>query len=156
MNAERARALLLTLNHTVEWTQWGDLIYSVGDKAVGGKMFAMVSVLAPNADRETELVISFLAGPERFHQLLETDGLIPAPYFARIHWVSAERWDALTNQQWEQELTAAHALTLARLPPKVLKILALPKTQQKKLIVEARALKAQKEAAEKKKKAARP
>ncbi len=131
MNAERAREFLLTLPHVVEGTQWGDLIYWLGPQALGGKMFAMV-----NADRGHELIISFPAGPERFAELVEVEGIIPAPYFARIHWVSVERWDVLRDREWQDELTAAHSLTYTKLPPKVKKTLSLPKAEQKRLLAE--------------------
>ena len=144
MNVELVRELLLSLPHVVEWTQWGDLIYSVGDKAIGGKMFAMV-----NADRASELVISFRAGPERFAELVEREGINPAPYFARIFWVSADRWDVLLNGEWEDELRAAHALQLAHLPPRTHKFLSLPKAELKRIVSERRKLLATKAAAKK-------
>ena len=42
MDAERFRAYLLTLPHVVETAQWGGLVFWVGDKSIGGKMFVMV------------------------------------------------------------------------------------------------------------------
>ena len=147
MNAERARAHLLTLPHVVEWTQWGDLIYSVGDKAIGGKMFVMLHT--PDPARRDEAVIAFAAGREHYHRLLEIEGISPAPYFARIHWVSVDRWEALTQQEWHHELSASQALTYARLAPKVKKHFDLPKTQQNKAILEARKRAAEKKAAKK-------
>src|ERR1700712_4622216 len=45
MDAERARAFLLKLPHVVETRQWGDnLVFWVGDKAIGGKMFALLNL----------------------------------------------------------------------------------------------------------------
>ena len=41
MDAERVREYLLQLPHVVETMQWGaNLVFWVGDKAIGGKMFA--------------------------------------------------------------------------------------------------------------------
>ena len=38
-------AFLLTLPHTVETRQWGNnLVFWVGDKAIGGKMFALINL----------------------------------------------------------------------------------------------------------------
>jgi predicted DNA-binding protein (MmcQ/YjbR family) len=150
MDAERARTYLLTLPHVVETMQWGDnLVFWVGDKAIGGKMFALVDL-----SKDTFGVISFAAGPERCAELLELDGLKPAPYLARIHWVAAGHWNALRNSEWEQQLTAAHALTHAKLPKKVLAALALPAKAQAQLIAERRKELAAKAAAEAEKKAA--
>ncbi len=136
MDAERARAFLHTLPHAVETMQWGDnLVYWVGDKAIGGKMFALV-----NLDHSlAHGVISYSAGAERYAELIETDGLFPAAYMARIFWVAAERWSVFRSSEWEDELSAAHALTYAKLPRKVQASLALPPAQMKRLITERKA-----------------
>ena len=112
MDAERARAFLLTLPHVAETLQWGDnLVFWVGDKAIGGKMFALVNLSA-----DAHGVISFAAGSERFNEFLELEGFYPAPYLARAHWVAAERWDALRAADWQAELRNAHAVIFAKLP----------------------------------------
>ncbi len=59
MNAERAREFLLGLPYVVETAQWGGLVFWVGDKAIGGKMFVMLNLEAG------ELPISYPAGEER-------------------------------------------------------------------------------------------
>jgi predicted DNA-binding protein (MmcQ/YjbR family) len=146
MDAERLRAFLLTLPHTVETMQWGaNLVFWVGDKAIGGKMFALINLddPPPNEHRRTDNpqpLLSYAAGPTRFAELLELDGLIPAPYFARAHWVAALRWDVFPAAGWQRELAAAHALTLAKLPKKVLATLALPAAKQRALIAARRKL----------------
>lgn len=146
MDAERARAFLLTLPHVVETQQWGDnLVFWVGDKAIGGKMFVLLDL----GSGLSKGVVSFSAGPERFNELLELEGAIPAPYMARIHWVAAEHWGVLRNAEWEKVLTAAHAITLGKLLPKVRRALLLPQREQKRLIVERRRLLAEREAAKK-------
>jgi len=138
MNVEVAREYLLSLPDVVETHQWGDnLVFWVGDKAIGGKMFAVFNLSA-----DAKSVASFAAGPERTSELLELDGLLPAPYFARIFWVGAAYWSALRDTEWREHLAAAHALTREKLPPKVQRILALTKTEQKRLIAAARKSKA--------------
>jgi predicted DNA-binding protein (MmcQ/YjbR family) len=123
--------------------QWGaNLVFWVGDKAIGGKMFALV-----NLDGDGKAVISYAAGPEHYNELLEIEGIIPAPYMARIFWVAAERWDVFRTTDWEQELLAAHTLTLNKLPPRTRTVLNLSPTQQKRLIAERRKLLAAKAAA---------
>ena len=122
MDLDRAREFLLSLPHTVETQQWGDnLVFWAGDKALGGKMFCLVNLSA-----DAQGVVSFAAGPERFAELVERDSLKPAPYFARIHWVAADRWGALRNAEWEELLRAAHEMTFAKLPKRTLAWLALP------------------------------
>jgi predicted DNA-binding protein (MmcQ/YjbR family) len=121
MDAEDARAFLLSMPDVVETQQWGDnLVYWVGDKSIGGKMFALLNLSA-----DAQGVVSFSAGPEGFAELVEMEGLRPAPYFARIYWVAAERWDALRNAEWQQRLLAAHGIMREKLPPKARRALGL-------------------------------
>jgi predicted DNA-binding protein (MmcQ/YjbR family) len=125
----------------LETVQFGGLVFWVGDKAIGGKMFAWMR-LEQNDSRTR--VISFAAGPERYAELVEIDGVFPAPYVARIFWVAVERWNVFRTAEWEQELLAAHDLTFNKLPPRVRAVLTLPPTQQKKLIAERKKLLAKK------------
>ena len=144
MDAERIRAYLLTLPHVVETMQWGaNLVFWVGDKAIGGKMFALVNL----DDDQHSQVISYSAGPERYSELLEIEGIFPAPYMARIHWVAAERWDIFRSSEWKQQLATAHAITSAKLPPRTRAVLAMPAKEQRCLIAERRKLLAAREKA---------
>ena len=142
MNAERLRAYLLTLPHAVETMQWGaNLVFWVGDKAIGGKMFALINLEDPGPERRRVVhhaLMMYSAGPARYSELLEIDGLIPAPYMARIHWVAVERWEIFTPAEWQRELRGAYDITLAKLPKKVLATLALPAAEQRRLIAARR------------------
>src|ERR1700744_4691997 len=114
MDAERIRAFLLTLPHVVETMQWGaNLVFWVGDKAIGGKMFAVV-----NLDDDQKGVLSFPAGPERYAELLETDGVLPAPYLARAHWVAIRHWRVFPGSDLEELLKLGHALIYNKLARK--------------------------------------
>jgi len=124
MDAERMRAYLLTLPHVTETMQWrANLVFWVGDKAHGGKMFAMINLDEPAAPElaghKPRPVISYASSPMRFAELIEREDMIPAPYLARAHWVSALRWDILTPAEWRSELVNAHDLVLAKLPAKI-------------------------------------
>jgi predicted DNA-binding protein (MmcQ/YjbR family) len=149
MNAERVRTFLLGLPHVVETAQWGGVVFWVGDKAIGGKMFAMLN---PDGGQHP---VSYPAGQDRFAELVERDGIIPAPYMARIWWVTVERWDALREREWEDELRAGHAMVYEKLPPKVKKVLALPKAEFKLALEAGRKRRAEWELAEAAKKAAK-
>ena len=150
MDAERLRTYLLKLPHVAETMQWGaNLVFWVGDKTIGGKMFALINLDdseplgAPSmrshrmggfedlSARRLRPVLSYAAGPTRYPDLLEREGLIPAPYLARAHWIAALHWDAFTPAEWKAELLAAHALILAKLPPKTRKLLAAPPAPKK-------------------------
>ena len=151
MNVDRAREFLGGLPHAVETMQWGaNLVFWVGDKAIGGKMFALIDLDGDLAHG----VAMFAAGPERFAELVEQDGMIPARYLARAHWVAAERWSALRERDWESELAAAHAIVLARLPRKTLDVLAMPERERAKIVRERRKLLEAKAAADLEKKEA--
>ena len=121
MDAERGRHLLLSLPHVHETVQWGgNLVFWVGDKARGGKMFALIDL-----EDGSHGCISFAAADaESYATLLEREGLLPAPYLARAKWIAAERWSALRDAEWEELLLAAHARVLAKLPRKLRMALA--------------------------------
>jgi predicted DNA-binding protein (MmcQ/YjbR family) len=126
MDAEKVRAMLLKLPHVAETMQWGaNLVFWVGDKVIGGKMFAVVDL-----DGKGGPVISYAAGPERFAELLENDGVTPAPYLARAYWVAVERWDVFKTSEWKSELEAAHAIIHAKLPKRTRDVLAMPNSKQ--------------------------
>ena len=143
MDNERIRAICLALPHAAETLNWGNvLVYWVGDRELGGKMFALT-----NADGAGDVVLSFHCGAERYHELLEQEGICPAPHLARAFWVALERWDALRPREIEQELARAHALIYAKLPKRVKAALALPEKERAKLIRERRKLLAAREKA---------
>jgi predicted DNA-binding protein (MmcQ/YjbR family) len=141
MDNEQFRAICLTLPHTVEAVGWGHhLVFWAGDKAIGGKMFALIHL-----DDAGTGVAWFHAGAEHYAELLELEGIIPAPYMARAHWVTIERWNVLRPRQWQEELEAAHARVFEKLPPKTKKLLALPEKERSALIRERRKTLAAKE-----------
>jgi predicted DNA-binding protein (MmcQ/YjbR family) len=143
MDAEKLRRLLLGLPHVEETVQWGDnLVLWAGDKSIGGKMFAVV-----NLSGAGKTVIAFAAGPERFAELVEVEGIIPAPYMARMHWVALERWDALRASELEELLRAAHALIFNKLPPRTRAVLAMEPKARAKLIKDRKALLAKRKVA---------
>ena len=109
MDIEQVRAYCLSFPHVTEKVQWGyDLVFKIG-----GKMFA-VTVLetAPHC-------LSFKCTPEQFAELIERDGIAPAPYVARYHWVALQRFDALNDKELKALLRNAYDLVLAKLPKKL-------------------------------------
>lgn len=136
MDNERIREICLALPHAAETLNWGSvLVYWTGDREIGGKMFALT-----NADGMGEVVLSFHCGAERYHELLEVEGIRPAPHLARAYWVALERWNALRPRQIEDELARAHALIYEKLPKRVKAVLALPEKERAKLIRERKKL----------------
>src|ERR1700679_1861412 len=136
MDAERLREYLLRLPSVVETMQWGaNLVFWVGDKAIGGKMFAVL-----NLDDDHRAVLSFAAGPERYAELLETEGVFPAPYLARAHWVAIQHWRVFRRSELEEWLRLGHGLIYAKLPRKTRDVLAMPPSAQRKLLKERKKL----------------
>ena len=100
MDNERIRAICMALPHVVETVNWGHhLVYWAGDRDIGGKMFAMTDLDGTGTGK-----LWFHCGAERFHELLESDGIIASPYLAKAYWVTLERWDALRPREIEEEL----------------------------------------------------
>jgi len=146
MDNERIRALCLALPHARETLNWGHhLVYWVGDREIGGKMFAMTDL-----DGAGFGVLWFHCGPERFHELLENEGISAAPHLARAHWVAVERWDTLRPREIEDELRRAHALIYERLPRRIKALLDQPAKERAKAIRERKKLLAARAKAKKK------
>jgi predicted DNA-binding protein (MmcQ/YjbR family) len=110
MDIESVRQFCLSLPHADEKVQWGnDLLFRVGEK-----MFA-VAALEPSHG----VALSFKCRPEKFAELVEQEGIIPAPYMARHHWVGLERLDALPDRELKPLLKNAYQMVLEKLPKKV-------------------------------------
>jgi predicted DNA-binding protein (MmcQ/YjbR family) len=141
MDIEPLRAWLLTLPHVAETMQWGDnLVFWVGDKAIGGKMFALA-----NLSKDSHGVLSFAAGQERYAELLEVDGVFPAPYMARNYWVAIERYDVFPSSELKEHLRNAHSVVYNKLPKRTKDVLSMPAAERKKLITARKKLLASRE-----------
>ena len=140
MDNERIREICMAMPHVKETLNWGHhLVYWMCDRDIGGKMFAMTDV-----DGTGTGVLWFHCGAERFHELVERDGIIPAPYMARAFWVTVERWNVLRPSEIEEELRQAYRLIYEKLPPRTKKMLRLPEKERAKAIRERKKLAAAK------------
>src|SRR5258707_5097713 len=96
MDAERMRAMLLKLPHVAETVAWSTyVLFWAADKSIGGKLFAMM-----NPVNETNGVITYAAGPVRYAELLEREGVSHSVEFQRYQCVPVERWDTLRQASW--------------------------------------------------------
>jgi len=93
-----------------------------------------------NPVNETNGVITYAAGPERYAELLEREGVSPSIEFPRSQWVQVERWDVFRQAEWQSEMEAAHAIILAKLPKWTRDVLAMPMRERKRVIAERKAL----------------
>ena len=97
--------------------QWGnDRVFKVG-----GKMFAVIGVLADKSPGG----LSFKAGDDGFHILIELPGIKPAPYLSRAQWVWLDRPSRLKPVELKAYLTRAHSLVAAGLTKKAQRALGL-------------------------------
>jgi len=123
MDIESVRKHCLSLPHVTEDVQWGnDLLFRIGNK-----MFAVIG-LEPTSDH----CMSLKCTPEKFAELVERDGIVPAPYVARYHWVALERFDALPATELKALLNKAYELVRDKLPKKIRAGFETPSKAQKK------------------------
>lgn len=109
MDIEKVRAYCLSFPNVTEDVQWeNDLLFRIGKK-----MFAVAALEA------SDHVLSFKCTPEKFAELTERDGIVPAPYVARYHWVALESFDALKEAELKALLRNSYELVLAKLPKKL-------------------------------------
>ena len=119
MNIETIRRSCLSLPHVEEDVKWGhDLCF-----LVGRKMFCVLNLEPQRGDRSW---VAFKATPEEFAELTECEGVIPAPYMARNHWVSLEDYSTLPGRELEARLARSYELVKATLSKKLQAALAAP------------------------------
>ena len=116
MNIEEIREFCLSLPHATEDVKWGnDLTFCVGEK-----MFAVVVL-----EKSEQTAMSFKCTPEKFGELVERDGIFPAPYVARYHWVALERFDALDQNELKDLIKQSYSMVWTKLPNNVKKKLTV-------------------------------
>jgi len=110
MDTESLRKYCLSFPHATENVQWGsDLCFKIG-----GKMFAVTDL---NSQPQGKL--AFKCTPEKFAELIEVDGIIPAPYVARYHWVYLEKPSALTKTELQELIRDSYHMVFEKLPKKI-------------------------------------
>lgn len=106
MDIEELRQFCLSLPHATEDVKWGnDLTFCVGKK-----MFAVTGLDA------AQFSVSFKCTPEKFAELIEKDGVIPAHYVARYHWVTVETLDALETGEMKDLIENSYKMVWEKLP----------------------------------------
>jgi len=90
--------------------KWGDnLVFSVA-----GKMFVMT-----HADGREGGRLAFKVADERFLELTDQPGVIPAPYLARARWVCVTEPARFTTAELQALLLDAYATVRAKLTKKL-------------------------------------
>jgi predicted DNA-binding protein (MmcQ/YjbR family) len=110
------RSFCLSLPHASEKIQWThNLLF-----CVGGRMFCIANLepgLSPTR-------IALKCTPEKFAELIEIEGIIPAPYMARNHWVAFVEMDALRQAEIKELIESSYHLVYEKLPGKLRQQLA--------------------------------
>jgi predicted DNA-binding protein (MmcQ/YjbR family) len=109
MNIEQLREFCLSFPHATEGVKWEqDLCFLIGEK-----MFCICG-LEPSEDWQ----FTFKCTPEKFAELVELDGIIPAPYVARYHWVAVQKPDVIDDKELKDLITKSYSMVLEKLPKK--------------------------------------
>jgi len=104
------REFCLGLPHATEDVQWGEhLLFRIA-----GKIFCITS-LEPSAP----VKVCFKCTPEKFAELVEIEGIIPAPYMARNHWVAMVEIHALRQAEIKELVRNSYQLVFGRLPKRL-------------------------------------
>jgi len=110
MDIESTQTYCLSFPHVTEEILWGnDLVFKIS-----GKMFA-VTVL----EGASKYCCSFKCTPEQFGELTERDGIDPAPYSARYHWVALQSFDVLSDKELKALLKNSYDLVFEKVPKKL-------------------------------------
>jgi predicted DNA-binding protein (MmcQ/YjbR family) len=88
--------------------QWESLLFRIARK-----IFALVALEGTGSS-----LVTFKCTPADFTDLIEVDGIIPAPYLARNHWVALTNLDALPRAEIRRRILQSYELVGSRLPKK--------------------------------------
>lgn len=107
MDLEEIRAFCLSLPFATEDVKWGnDLTFCVGQK-----MFTVTGL-----ETSENASVSFKCTPEKFAELIEKDGIIPAHYVARYHWVTLQKLNALKPDELKDLIKQSYEMVWEKLP----------------------------------------
>jgi len=119
------REFCSSLPHTTEKVRWEhNLLFCVGDKIY------CVANLEPGMGPSK---IAFKCTPEVFAEMVEREGMIPAPYMARNHWVSVTEIELFRQVELRECISGSYQLVLAKLPKRTQAVLsAAPEPKRSK------------------------
>jgi predicted DNA-binding protein (MmcQ/YjbR family) len=103
------RKLCISLPDATENLQWGETLCF----KVRGKLFATVHL---SEGKLAPIVLN--SSPENFHELLEIEGISPAPYVGRYKWVMLANSNVLPSDELEALIRQSYDLVAAKAPKK--------------------------------------
>ena len=92
---------------SVKWED--DLVFTVA-----GKMFAVSCLRGPDRER-----LSFKVDPERFLELTDQPGIVPAHYMARAFWITIAEPERFKRAEIESFVRHSYELVRVRLSKKM-------------------------------------
>ncbi len=106
MNVDAVRRFCLAFTGAKENLQWGETLCF----KIDGKIFATLSLdsVPPS--------ICFKCALDKFEELLEQEGIKPAPYVGRYKWVLVESLDVLRDAELEELLGESFHMVSAKVP----------------------------------------
>ncbi len=104
MDIDAVRKYCLSFSAAKENLQWGENLCF----KVNGKIFAILDL------GSVPQHLCFKCTPERFTELSEIEGIIPAPYLARYKWVLLEGLDVLPSQELKDLVSASYEMVAAK------------------------------------------
>ncbi len=108
MNSRQLEQFCFSLPGTAQDVKWGnDLCYVVAEK-----MYCVTSLEGP-------FKVSLKVLKEEMDELTEREGIVPAPYLARNHWIMIENARAFNADEWRHYVKQSYELVVAKLPKKV-------------------------------------
>jgi len=122
-DVEWIRKLCLSFRDVTEDMPWGDdLCFKVR-----GKIFTGMVLSHGRFPR-----ITLKCAPETFHELLEIEGIAPAPYVGRYKWVMLANSNVLPSSELEDLIRQSYELVAAKAPKKKAARKKTPRKQSKK------------------------
>lgn len=121
-NVNRLREFCLSFPDATEDMPWPeDLCFKVR-----GKIFVALGLSDGRFPR-----LSLKASPEKFHELLETEGISPAPYVGRYKWVQIQSSNLLPAAELESLIRQSYEMVASKAPaPKTRKVKTATKKSQ--------------------------
>jgi len=99
---------------SVKWED--DLVFTVA-----AKMFVVIGLRGPHKGR-----LGFKVDPDRFLELTDQPGMMPAPYMARAFWISIVEPERFTSAEIEAFVRRSYELVRAGLSKKLQAKLGAP------------------------------
>ena len=122
-DVEWIRKLCLSFPDVAEDMPWGDdLCFKVH-----GKIFTGMVLSDGRFPR-----LTLKCAPETFHELLEIEGISPAPYVGRYKWVMLANSNVLSASELESLIRQSYELVVAKAPKRKAARKKAPRNRRKK------------------------